>query len=578
VGWQSSPSRRGTVAILESCIFTILACTWSILHLNLPGPFDSASKRLWRKVCSAILTAFLPEIVLAHAIVERAAATQSLQELKALGIHDLEICYNPWSWRRAWEGAQYLLRMAMCCCPKGPKSGGRAAAGEDAVEIGPPRRKWSLKHSYYVNMGGLRLGRTGGGPICRFTAKDFPSIALTVRQFTYLREKGVIEATPDIKEEEIDDKSKTDYFAKGIAVIQIFGLIVSLITRAFRHLTISQLEILSAAFAACAVVTYYFAWDKPQSVNTATTIEVAAALKGQDIRRIAQFQRKDLTVLLGGTIDIAEGSQLGRIHNGSIELSTGYMQPIAFWLTTSVMLFGAIHLSAWNFIFPSSAERILWRTSSVAITILPVLLILNIFISSASHGLEEEAHEFENSILSLWEDYITSRSPNGIPDPDLPPPLPFGDKILLLNDLAFHIPRWLQRDREISAIRHFIAENSTTIEEQARRENFEWFLTEFQLLENETDNEEFRGGRVLLGKKWELVRMLKARNGTAFSLLERTAIYLGSCRFGEYVLLAAGSLYIIFRLLIIMLSFTSLRAMPDTVYDTTWAKNIPSVQ
>lgn len=37
-GWQPNPDRRGTLGIVESCLFTVFACTWSFQHLNVPGP------------------------------------------------------------------------------------------------------------------------------------------------------------------------------------------------------------------------------------------------------------------------------------------------------------------------------------------------------------------------------------------------------------------------------------------------------------------------------------------------------------------------------------------------------------
>ncbi|KUJ21103.1 uncharacterized protein LY89DRAFT_577963, partial [Mollisia scopiformis] len=317
VGWQPNSDRRGTLAILESCIFTILACTWTILHLNVPGPSDSAFRILRRKMALAIITVFLPEIILAHAMMERSAAILSLQELKALDIEDLE---------------------------------------------------WTLRHSYYANMGGLRLVLEDGGVICSFTIAAFTSIALTTRQFGYLREKGVITSTPNILEGEIEDKAKTDYFTKGIAIVQIFWLILSLCGRASRHLAVSQLEILTVAFAACAAVTYFFAWDKPQGVNTGTKVHATAPLNIVDTNRIAQLQPKALNILLFGATDIREGPQFERIHNDTIELSNSYTQPVSLWLTVSIMLFGAIHLSAWNYTFPTPTERVLWRTASVVIT------------------------------------------------------------------------------------------------------------------------------------------------------------------------------------------------------------------
>jgi hypothetical protein len=81
VGWQPNPDRRGALSILKSCILTIIAYTWSIQHLNVPAPSGSRSTRLRRKIRHALMTIFLPEVVLPHAIVERAPAIEYLKEL-----------------------------------------------------------------------------------------------------------------------------------------------------------------------------------------------------------------------------------------------------------------------------------------------------------------------------------------------------------------------------------------------------------------------------------------------------------------------------------------------------------------
>jgi hypothetical protein len=171
---------------------------------------------MWRKIWAAVLTVLLPETILAHAIVERAAAIKSLQELKNdhdRKIDDLEIS-EPWSlWTR--------LRDLMCCysvqAPGSPEAG---------VEMGKPGTKWTLTHSYYANMGGLRLGTSTGAKIC----SHYQTIALTTRQFGFLRKTYVIKESPRLSQEEIKDKSKTDFFTKGITVLQISELILSLIT------------------------------------------------------------------------------------------------------------------------------------------------------------------------------------------------------------------------------------------------------------------------------------------------------------------------------------------------------------
>jgi hypothetical protein len=84
----------------------------------------------------------LPEIVLAHAIEERAAAIQPLEELRGAEIEDLQVCYVPWPWQRVmgWIGQLYR-KVLDCCVRQAPE------AEERGVEIGMPRVNWTLVHS-----------------------------------------------------------------------------------------------------------------------------------------------------------------------------------------------------------------------------------------------------------------------------------------------------------------------------------------------------------------------------------------------------------------------------------------------
>lgn len=62
------------------------------------------------------------------------------------------------------------------------------------------------------------------------------------------------------------------------------------------------------------------------------------------------------------------------------------------------ILFGAIHLAAWNIEFPSVADRWLWRSASIAITLLPAIFglltrtILSDYINSTSSDSSWSRH------------------------------------------------------------------------------------------------------------------------------------------------------------------------------------------
>ena len=35
-GWVEEPERRGTMSLIYSCLATVILCTWSVLHVDVP--------------------------------------------------------------------------------------------------------------------------------------------------------------------------------------------------------------------------------------------------------------------------------------------------------------------------------------------------------------------------------------------------------------------------------------------------------------------------------------------------------------------------------------------------------------
>uniref|UniRef100_A0A0W0FA36 Uncharacterized protein n=1 Tax=Moniliophthora roreri TaxID=221103 RepID=A0A0W0FA36_MONRR len=75
----------------------------------------------------------------------------------------------------------------------------------------------------------------------------------------YFLQKGYIILT----ENEIKDKSHTDFIAKSIALIQTTWFILQVAAHAAEGLTITELEIITVAFALLNFGTYIFWWNKP---------------------------------------------------------------------------------------------------------------------------------------------------------------------------------------------------------------------------------------------------------------------------------------------------------------------------
>lgn len=151
-----------------------------------------------------------------------------------------------------------------------------------------------------------------------------------------------IPSIPNIPTESIEDRSKGDIFTKGLALIQITWLAVSLVTRAVRQLAVSQLEIATAAFAACTFITYFFNRNKPQDLR-GFTLEVSnTKFSGTVAQKLSKYQ-------LDGMIEHLVHSKLKsyqtknyhewalRVPNDSFEVSPRFIQPVAIILATSTV-------------------------------------------------------------------------------------------------------------------------------------------------------------------------------------------------------------------------------------------------
>lgn len=84
VGFVSGPDGRGTLSLLFSCIFTLVLCVWSTVHLNLPKPTESSLEHTWRYLKWSLLGIFGPEFVIWTAWRQHISARALANNIKAL--------------------------------------------------------------------------------------------------------------------------------------------------------------------------------------------------------------------------------------------------------------------------------------------------------------------------------------------------------------------------------------------------------------------------------------------------------------------------------------------------------------
>ena len=427
VGWYDV-KYRSTTAVVYSCLSTILACTWTSLHLNLPSAIDTTKTKILRKVKWMILTILFPEFTFGKAVCELQMAAEDWCELKAASANGL------FKWRFSdntivrWTNAffQFFLRPHRAeikgKVTEADTVAGRASTRAQQTLSGAPLtaipdsrlepelnsdRQWTLAHSYFANMGGFILRATQTYRESPFAAYDEPGSFSSMqwkRADLYFADKGGFVVRPlqrtkvdihitgrgllrcclfkldplrkvRLSEPELLDKAKYDSFTKAIAVLQTFWLTITFVTRVKRRLPVSQLEICTVAFAALNFATYLANWSKPKDVECPVYIvssEEATCSVFDHYGRCFVHQ----TIASSNTRWKSFGHE--RIPNDEFRLQgvSGQFSVLSWTISLSTLVFGTIHCVAWFTDFPSHTERLVWLTASVVSAVLPLLNLL----------------------------------------------------------------------------------------------------------------------------------------------------------------------------------------------------------
>ncbi|KAF8961086.1 hypothetical protein BDZ97DRAFT_1921611 [Flammula alnicola] len=374
--------------IFWSCVATIFACTWSAVHPNVPGPRDSGWTCFKRRVVTMFYAMIAPE-------------------------------FMAWWAMRQYFGARKIMRdynehIAKATPPTGSifKSVREWFKGPPVVEQRPETvRPWTITHGFFVQMGGFLLCK-GGRPARTLDYEGLKNL---------ITNKAIDK--PTITEVEIKDRSKGDCISKGIVVLQTTWFIMQCTARWAEKLPLTELEVITFAFAVLNAIIYGLWWNKPQNVGVAVCIEEKkVGTEGDDagdadtvgseteamMQKVGWLRRK----LKEDFEDIVTEESLTnwlwylsplrlvqwvlrplnkmiddkKMPDGALRVPMFYAEEfddnvVGFASLAIGILFGSMHLIAWSLDFPSRTEQLLWRISALVITAEPTgLALLAIFV------------------------------------------------------------------------------------------------------------------------------------------------------------------------------------------------------
>ncbi|KAI9455383.1 hypothetical protein F5148DRAFT_1151498 [Russula earlei] len=126
-----------------------------------------------------------------------------------------------------------------------------------AVELAKvhKRQGWTITHGFFAIMGGF-MEYEGNRPIRVLLPRELGSYSLTGNG-----------DFPRIAKEEIEDKSKGDGISKLLVILQTGWFVTQCIARGVHGLPVTELELVTVAFATLNFVMYFLWWDKPLNVQ-----------------------------------------------------------------------------------------------------------------------------------------------------------------------------------------------------------------------------------------------------------------------------------------------------------------------
>ena len=191
--------------------------------------------------------------------------------------------------------------------------------------------------------------------------------------------------------EEIEDKGKGDWFAKSLVLLQTSWFAMQCIARAREHLLITHLEIVTLAYTVMNFMIYISWWYKPLDVNRPVRVfrKFGPEQTQPQVNEPTSKTQKWTWEAIGSRLGMISG-QIIFGQKEDVDLSREDRVPM-FWADNTTrnhagiacvivllvgVCFGAIHCTSWNFSFPTHRELLMWRISIVAITAVPIYMLL----------------------------------------------------------------------------------------------------------------------------------------------------------------------------------------------------------
>ncbi|KAJ7053322.1 hypothetical protein C8F01DRAFT_1330088 [Mycena amicta] len=226
--------------------------------------------------------------------------------------------------------------------------------------------KVSKRHGFFISMGGF-VSRSNHQPIV--TSHQLHGVP------------GYLADIQAVREQDIKDKSKGDALSKGVAIAQQIWFTTQCLARVHQHLPVTQLELVTLAFAVVNVFVSLLWFRKPLDVQEPLMVgpedSEEAFSRGNDNPQKMALGNQIWGSMTGIYPDYnpAASTPVPPFWSSDQEDGSGTAVSSDPALRMECMVggvFGAIHSAAWHTDFPTTKERLMWRICSLVVSVLPV--------------------------------------------------------------------------------------------------------------------------------------------------------------------------------------------------------------
>ncbi|KAM5520567.1 hypothetical protein FOXYSP1_14457 [Fusarium oxysporum f. sp. phaseoli] len=368
------PPRRSTWSIIWSCLSIFIACSWKCVHLNIPTHEEIQGEWHTMQICRCI-----PDI----------------------SIWPKAPLRRKWSRKMIWMTVIALApEFGVALAAKQYMDARRELKEFTKALSNEVAQKYTMPHAFYVQMGGIIIYETSAESsiIGEDSARNLRSsngVSIVAHRGSEVLQlsqgsgsnrhgapkmtRSLIEVQPDmfrIPESEIKDLSKADVITKAFAITQCTWLIVQSISRVAHGYSTSLLELATLAFIFCAFIMHIFWWNKPFDVESRRVVRLNPKVPPN----LSTFSMDDLTVSKNFLFrERVKDLSWQRFEDLIVEMADitdpaitsrpyiDYLPSTSLYIASTTFL--AIHLAAWNWEFPSTVVRSLWRWINLSILV-----------------------------------------------------------------------------------------------------------------------------------------------------------------------------------------------------------------